>query len=1628
MNEETPTDTANMVEGSNVEAEKSENKDAFTSKGDEIQEGEDGADEEQEEDEDDDEGQKDDDNPDSSDEEDATFDALLDAVFDAMADAQVKALSEVNIAEFPSLIATVEAELKKSCTPVIPTEAKAELVPTEEGELNQGSAFDNAMLTLQLALSLFDGNNPLETPSAPSDFENAASFDEFLAAINEHIVSAAPRLLSLITKTPVDETYRYETISLICKLFFVPSSPPKTSSASDVAKDIQDRIPMLKHLQELMYFLRNSSLMDRTYILDLLQSLLNALSGGDDQGDGETVPEKGGRDSEEIKEQVEAHIISAMKEALFCNGGDEDVNLNAALTTSEVTSVIAAFEHALVCVRTRTVELFLLAGAFDWVLSYSVVGSTPAKDPPYYATSPPSADLPKILLAVQSCLAAIDTYVKDDDEADKLFFNSSSLSQDEQIRSTFGSTRNFVPFTIFQILELCRFPYKRPGLPEEAEMFDAWDSLLKSCTTCAHGLTNESSTAKVLFGLQAGAVCVVVESLGRKDATMYGTDAEWMLARICDPEGGEEEEDEAGEGKEADATAAVGKNPCITAVKDAFRALLGLKPHGNAEELQGRELSLDDKITLIGGLQLSFPTIQRLAMRAGVSEFIVNLLTGSLATDEQKITILKYMATMMENDQTAGYFLFKDGLLGCLMNLLQKEGYVAYTVPLFSHLLDSYTGGSNSRPVKPEIVKELASPNIQSILLALSHIPADAPEAAVNTAGSILYLLGDIISDDLGTESWGWEDDSGDPPPPCPLKDSIVTAELVRTALALVSLPPLVIKEEGIDSEKDSPSQASQNALHFLCHACWGYQHGYELVVAGFKDLFSKPIGAEELWVYSNLDGDYAGRGTSRMRRKVADAAVAAGGLAREFELLKREVEKLSTFSPDEDKAKASKCRRAAVEGLRVLLRSDDANQELARNNDDLPLLLTHLISEESRVSLGVVQWIMSLLSKESDFNNYDDNELAKRQNLSPEEREMMHVDKQRWLLKENWKILGTEEVAQHLVNIVDLRPYSAEKNPPEAEGVSAEVHEAAMDKHRELITKAEKIREETTKHVVDLLNMILPVLGSNASILIGPLLRRSKEINDNRDILLLIHRILSTKGITLAAAVETLTGFLSSSDPPPCSQIFEWISVSPRMCDVVRQSGAASYLLKILAIDSDSSEEYVEHSGALSALGELTAGTLDNREKEELQKQIAANTAALHTASEIMYGEDEWDAVRAIASLGQICTGLPSGLSIFDDTDKAFALVLKYFDNLDHSAESIAPLLGQLASGGAEALTTLLKSYFDALVAPPAQASSAKSGKKKQKKKPYTPRVSEDELWARLALLASTTSSARRAVVDAGALIEAAKLLSMESPTSWKLPLETLTFLVGADEGYPSQVSSLLPRINELLAIDDAPCTEMRNLIDAYVRVDLLSLISAEVISTVLRASCYYPLAFEPFISVSRTLHNIAMQPSGYSIIAEHLKGMLADDDVVEIEKDSSWRTGFAAALKRLSSLGEPSARMVVEVGGVEYALKLLRHDHIQVISNGAKLSAFLAASSPSIRAQLVDLGCINLVEEGRAKAIQSSQRVYREGVDSEMDEDTFKYLCRCHGQEAESLQKVLAVLKGEVDSYAEDDMGEIL
>ncbi|KDQ22432.1 hypothetical protein PLEOSDRAFT_174919 [Pleurotus ostreatus PC15] len=1631
MGEELPTtNIANLAQGTNTDGDMLENEDLSMSKddGDESEEesgDSGGADESEEEDEEEDE---DNNNPDSSDdEEDTSFDAIFGAVFDAIADAQVKALSEVNISEFPALVAIVEDELKKQYTPPIPTKAAAPEAE-QEGELNQASAFDNAILTLQLALTLFDGNNPLETPSAPSDFENASSFDEFLAAINEHIVSAAPRLLSLIKDASVSEAYRYETISLISKLFFVPSPPPKTSSAPDVAKDARDKIPMLKHLQEFLYFLRDGGLMDRTYILDLLQSLINALPDGDDQDDTELGAEKERCDAKEIKEQVKAQIISAMKEVLFCGVGDDDeVESKPALTTSEIISVIAAFEHALACIHTSTVELFLSAGAFDWVLSYSVVPSTPAADPPYYATSPPSADLPKTLLAVQLCLAAIDTYVKDDDEADKLFFNSSALSQDEQICSTFGSTRNFVPFTIFQMMELCRFPYKRPDSLEEAEMFDAWDSLLKNCTTCAHGLTNESPVAKVLFGLQDGAVCVVVESLGRKDAAMYGTDAEWMLARICDPEGAEEPE-EASEGKDANTLSAGGKNPCIPAVQNAFRALLGLKVHGNAEELKGRELSLDDKITLIGGLQLSFPTIQQLAMRAGMSEFIVDLLTESVATDEQKIAILKCMATMMENDQTAGYFLFKDGFLGCLMNLLEKEGYLAYVIPLFSKLLDSYTGGDDSKPVKPEIVKELSSPNVQSTLLALTHVTTDAPEARVNTAGSILFLLGDIVSGDLGTESWGWEDDSGDPPPPCPLKDSIVTAELVRTAIALVSLPPLVLKEEGLDSEKDSPSQASQNALHFLCHACWGYQRGYDLVVAGFKDLFSKPIDAEELWVYSNLDGDYAGRGTSRMRRKVADAAVAADGLARVFELLKREVKKLSTLTPDEDKAKAGKYRRAAVEGLRVLLRSDNANQDLARNNDDLPLLLTHLISEESRVSLDVVQWIMSLLSNEFDFDNSDDNELAKRQGLSPEEREMMHVDKQRWLLKENWKTLGTEEVARHLVNIVALRPYTAEANPPDAEGVSAELHEAAMDKHRELITKAEKIREETTKHVVHLLDIILPVLGSNASILIGPLLRRSREVNDNRDILLLIHRILCTKGITLAPAVETLSGFLSSSNPPPCSQLFEWISVSPRICDVVRQSGAASYLLKILAIDSDTSEEYVEHSGALSALGELVAGTLDHQEKEELQKQIATNTPALHTATKIMCGEDEWDAVRAIASLGQICTGLPSGLSIFDDTDKAFALVLKYFDNLDHSAESIAPLLGQLAGGYVEALTTLLKSYFGALVAPTEQASSGKSDKKKKKKKKYTPRISEDELWTRLALLASTTSSARRAVVDAGALTEAAKLLDLESPTSWKLPMETLTFLVGADEGYPSQVSSLLPRIKELLPVDDAPCTEMRNLIDAYVRVDLPSLISAEVIPTLLRASCYYPLSFEPFISVSRTLHDIAKQPIGYSAIAEHLKGMLVDDDVIEIEKDSSWRTGFAAALKRLSSLGEPSAKMVVEVGGVEYALKLLKYDHIQVISNGAKLSAFLATSSAPIRAQLVDLGCINFVEEGRAKAIQSSQRVYAEEVDSEMDEDTFNFFCRCHGQEAENLQKILAVLKGEVDSYAEDEMGEIL
>lgn len=154
MSEELPVRTTNLAGDSNAEAEVPENEDLPTPKddADEIQEcdgGDSGGAEEEEEDD------EDDDNPYSSDdEEDAALDALLDAVIDEMADARVKALSEVNISEFPALLATIEAELKKPFTPPIPTEAEAEAALEAEGEPNRGSAFDNVRTRHSIPLTV----------------------------------------------------------------------------------------------------------------------------------------------------------------------------------------------------------------------------------------------------------------------------------------------------------------------------------------------------------------------------------------------------------------------------------------------------------------------------------------------------------------------------------------------------------------------------------------------------------------------------------------------------------------------------------------------------------------------------------------------------------------------------------------------------------------------------------------------------------------------------------------------------------------------------------------------------------------------------------------------------------------------------------------------------------------------------------------------------------------------------------------------------------------------------------------------------------------------------------------------------------------------------------------------------------------------------------------------------------------------------------------------------------------------------------------------------------------------------------------------------------------------------------
>ena len=220
--------------------------------------------------------------------------------------------------------------------------------------------------------------------------------------------------------------------------------------------------------------------------------------------------------------------------------------------------------------------------------------------------------------------------------------------------------------------------------------------------------------------------------------------------------------------------------------------------------------------------------------------------------------------------------------------------------------------------------------------------------------------------------------------------------------------------------------------------------------------------------------------------------------------------------------------------------------------------------------------------------------------------------------------------------------------------------------------------------------------------------------------------------------------------------------------------------------------------------------------------------------------------------------------------------------------------------------------------------------GKKKKKKKNFSPRINETEVWGRIKALVKTTPSARRALVDSGAIEDAKRILNQTSPGEELLThaFELIEGLVKVDEGYADLVSDVLPKMAELISSEYEPLSPNLQVIKALLPKHIGLLVASGIHLSLVKGLCRFPTSFGDMAMLIDAVYVIASSKEGRLAVCEALRVSLADEDADAQEE--IW--GNSHGLRRLILEGEAGAVVVLEAGGVEYAIELLQSENIKV------------------------------------------------------------------------------------------------
>ncbi|KAF9459111.1 armadillo-type protein [Collybia nuda] len=937
---------------------------------------------------------------------------------------------------------------------------------------------------------------------------------------------------------------------------------------------------------------------------------------------------------------------------------------------------------------------------------------------------------------------------------------------------------------------------------------------------------------KEIFVQDIMAIASLVISLGNKETQAIGTGAEWFLIKL-------------GEGN---------SNELIK---------LGFK-----QVWCDDNIPLKTKLKIIrGGVIDTFLDIRTAALDGGLCDLMLDVIEKN---NEHRLSVLTLLDQLMETEQTVGWYLLESDRTALLLKIVEEqvsaEAQLAFSV--LARLLDSYKNGGEDDRIsqRPTAVQLLTAPD------TLAHIFTCLHSNDLIVVGASANLIAEVISEEEGTQSWSYEEESGKAPPPTPLKDIIVTAELVHYVVSLMKKP-----------------KVSKDALHLLCQFCWGYPRGFNLV----KKAFEACVPDGDVFFFASLYGDFLNKHAGRQRRCVANAACLAGALDRTFLLLEREA------------TSDAEHRRAAVEGLRVILCADSADVNLARKNVILPSVLSSLVADVCKESLGPVLWFLRLLENEED---------------------------QSWLL--DWTEFGNPETVQNFLKLLNKFSYST--NPdgtggPKKETMGEGEYERAYEEYTEKIIASQQACKELTDYVVEIIRLSLPIISPHASPLLGPLLIRSSEMTDNTNINNTLNALLSAHNGNNETLVVAFKQLLEQSSPPSINQLDEWITSGPALSSAALKAGVADWLLKIFSV-SEEHDLYSSRKNALSTLATLIKNSPNIDSVRGLQKAYFDDEKALLAGIEFVLSEDDpWDAANAADDLRHLSDGFPPGINCLR-TANIFPALLKLFDDAERPVGGVPYLIGLLCTPGDKSLTTLLHSYVSALTEPPsnteADVGEGNKKKKKKKKRAYTPRMSETDIWDRFIQLAPSSPTAVKAVLDAGAVDAAKALFGKIDEEKTRLLLRGLKVLVENDSTCAEAVSIYLPRVAELLLMDDQPFTSLLHLARAFIPTHIALLVSSGVHVSLVRALGEFPSAFDDMLEMVNTLYAIAESSEGRAAVVSALNGRLTAENVEEYE--ASW--GYVHGLRRLLDAGEAGPNTAMDAGAVPFVIKMLSSETLSV------------------------------------------------------------------------------------------------